>query len=77
MTAIRFRPGRRAGANTLLVGSADGTVRHFAAETGKCLHKIVEKGNQVFALDYRSDGYFFATAGRDKCVGGGGHVEPR
>jgi len=31
----------------------------------KCLHTIVEEGNQVYALDYRGDGLKFATAGQD------------
>lgn len=31
----------------------------------KCLHTIVEDGNQVYALDYRGDGLKFATAGQD------------
>ena len=40
-------------------------VQHWHVTSGKKLHTIREEGNQVFAIDYRSDGTRFATAGRD------------
>ena len=64
---IRFRPntaGSRAK-NVLTSVNANGTVRHWHMTSMKCLHTIVEEGNQVYALDYRGDGLKFATAGQD------------
>ena len=32
---------------------------------GKLLHRSVEQGNQILAMDYNRDGSCFATAGKD------------
>lgn len=66
-TCIRFRPvtGAYKTRNVLLAANADGTVQHWHVTSGKKLHTIVEEGNQVFTVDYRSDGTSFATAGKD------------
>lgn len=66
-TCIRFRPvtGAYKTRNVFLAANADGTVQHWHVTSGKKLHTITEEGNQVFAVDYRSDGTRFATAGKD------------
>jgi len=46
----------------------DGQILHWHIKSGKCLHTITEKGNQLFCLDYFDDGSQFATAGRDRLV---------
>ena len=70
ITALRFRPGGAASKakNILLAAGADGVIRHWHVSSSKCISKIVEPNNQVFAADYRKDGFFFATAGKDKWV---------
>ena len=65
ITALRWRPGGKTK-NVLLAAGADGSVRHWHVATQKCLSKLVEPNNQIFAVDYRKDGFFFATAGKDK-----------
>lgn len=45
-----------------------GAIQHWHVTSGKCLHTIEEKDNQVFALDYRFDGAYFATVGKDPVV---------
>ncbi|KAJ1496403.1 WD40-repeat-containing domain protein, partial [Baffinella frigidus] len=65
--SIRFRPNNQSSKtrNVLTSASANGEVKHWHMTSMKCLHTIVEKDNQVFALDYRFDGLKFATAGSD------------
>jgi WD40 repeat protein len=46
----------------------DGQVLHWHIKSGKCLHPITERGNQIFCLDYFRDGSLFATAGKDRVV---------
>ena len=36
--------------------------------SGKCLHSIEDEGNQVYAMDYNSEGSKFVTAGKDTAV---------
>ena len=46
-----------------------GVAKHWHITSGKCLHKIEAEGdNQLNAVDYRTDGSMFATAGSDKTV---------
>lgn len=33
-----------------------------------CLHTISDPDNQLYCVDYKSDGSIFATAGKDKMV---------
>jgi len=35
---------------------------------GKLLSRIKEEDNQILAIDYSSQGQFFATAGKDRTV---------
>ena len=64
-TAVRFLPTGD-NANVVIVAGSNGVVRHWHATSGKSLGApIVEADNGVFALDVRSDGGTFATAGRD------------
>ena len=80
-TAAGFRPGSDQppgvcaavpflptgdNATVVIVAGSNGVVRHWHATSGKSLGApIVEADNGVFALDVRSDGGTFATAGRD------------
>lgn len=70
ITAVRWRPVSSVSStrNVLLVGGSDGYVRHWHVTSGKVLHEVHEKDNQIFAVDYRPDGSGFATAGKDKVV---------
>lgn len=76
ITALRFRPtGTRSSAkNVLLVACSDGKVYHWQVTSGRILNVIDESkfnkvnGNQVLALDYRKDGNWFATAGKDRFI---------
>ena len=47
---------------------SNGSVEHWHITSGKCLHAISNDQNQLYALDYRSDGAMFATAGKDQAV---------
>lgn len=71
ITGIRFRPEGGEGVRTrnmMLVTSSDGFVRHWHAPSQRCLHEMQEKGNQVYAVDYRDDAELFATAGGDSHI---------
>src|SRR5690606_2559632 len=45
-----------------------GTIQHWHITSGKVLHVSTESNNQIYCCDYRVDGRFFATAGKDACV---------
>ncbi|EOD31169.1 hypothetical protein EMIHUDRAFT_99388 [Emiliania huxleyi CCMP1516] len=66
-TCLRFRPSAASAKtrNVLLAANSDGTVKHWHLTSGKCLHSVTEQDNQVYAVDYDTDGSHFATAGRD------------
>eukprot|EP00002_Diphylleia_rotans_P039847 TRINITY_DN9346_c0_g1_i1.p1 TRINITY_DN9346_c0_g1~~TRINITY_DN9346_c0_g1_i1.p1 ORF type:complete len:348 (+),score=62.37 TRINITY_DN9346_c0_g1_i1:52-1095(+) len=68
--ALRFRPSfnTEKTRNVILAGYSEGLICHWHATSGKCLHTIREEGNQVFCLDYRSDGEKFCSAGKDGIV---------
>jgi COMPASS component SWD3 len=70
ITCLRFRPNTASSKtrNVLLSGGADGVVKHWHVTSGKVLSRVAEAGNQVFAMDMRADGAFYATAGKDKGV---------
>ncbi|KNC48228.1 uncharacterized protein AMSG_04458 [Thecamonas trahens ATCC 50062] len=71
VTCLRFRPnlgGSSRARNMVIAASSDGSVRHWHLSTQKCLHTIVEEGNEVYALDYAPDASAFATAGRDHTI---------
>jgi WD40 repeat protein len=69
-TSLRFRPSTdpTRTKNVLVSTNAVGAIQHWHVTSGKCLHTTEEKNNQVFALDYRPDGMFFATGGKDHVI---------
>lgn len=71
-TQVRWRPhtAQSKTKNVLISVNAesDGQVLHWHIKSGKCLHTIAEPHNQIFCLDYFSDGSLFATAGKDRLV---------
>jgi COMPASS component SWD3 len=49
--------------------SSDGSVSQYQMPGGKCLYNSVpEPGNELFCIDYNSDGSMFAVAGKDHRV---------
>ncbi|CAD8172100.1 unnamed protein product [Paramecium pentaurelia] len=65
-TAIRWRRDVANKAKSVfLSANSDGSLMMWQAQTGKQLFRTVEQGNQLLALDIRSDGDQFATAGKD------------
>jgi COMPASS component SWD3 len=69
-TAIKFRPvtATTRTKNVLISANATGTVQHWHMTSSKCLHTIEEEENQVYALDYSSEGTKFVTAGKDTAI---------
>ncbi|CAK9024904.1 WD repeat-containing protein 5, partial [Durusdinium trenchii] len=71
-TQLRWRPhGAASKTQSVLVSvnaEFDGQIMQWHIKSGKCLHSITEKGNQIFCLDYFSDGSQFATAGKDRLL---------
>lgn len=71
-TQLRWRPhSAQSKTKSVLISvnaEFDGQILHWHIKSGKCLHTITESGNQIFCLDYFSDGSQFATAGRDRIV---------
>jgi len=56
-------------ANVLVTAQADGSLKHWHASSGKCLHKTCEDPeNHLYTLDFTKDGTLLATAGRDRQV---------
>lgn len=71
-TQLRWRPhSAQSKTKSVLVSvnaEFDGQILHWHIKSGKCLHTITEKGNQLFCIDYFNDGSQFATAGRDRII---------
>lgn len=71
-TQLRWRPhSQQSKTKSVLVSvnaEFDGQILHWHIKSGKCLHTITERGNQIFCLDFFQDGSQFATAGRDRLV---------
>jgi len=68
-TCLRWKPsGSSKTRNVLVAGCADGSITHWHVSSGKLLHKIQEKTNQILCMDYNSDGSMFAAAGKDYIV---------
>jgi WD40 repeat protein len=69
-TQVRWRPHQAMSKtkNVLVAVDADGRICHWHITSGKCLHEIQEPENQLFCLDYASDGTQFATAGKKREV---------
>lgn len=56
-------------ANVIVTAQADGSLRHWHATSGKCLHKNLEDPeNHLYAIDFTLDGMLLATAGKDRHV---------
>lgn len=68
VTSLKFRPFTQTRKNIALVAGSGGIVQHWHITSGRFLHTITEENNQVYAVDYRDDGNFFATAGKDAAV---------
>jgi len=69
-TALRFRPvtPTTRTKNVFLSSNAAGVVQHWHMTSGKCLHSLESETNEVYALDYNSEGTQFVTAGKDTKV---------
>jgi len=52
----------------LVTGDGDGNLTHWHVPTGKVTNTIKEKDNEIYALDYRTDGQKFASAGKDMAI---------
>jgi COMPASS component SWD3 len=53
----------------LVTGSADGTLKHWHATSGKCLHsRQDDPENHIYCMDFNNDGTLLAVAGRDKYI---------
>lgn len=62
------RVGVSRAKNVLLAANAAGAVQHWHMSSGKCLHSYEDADNQVYALDYNSDGSLFVTGGKDTII---------
>lgn len=65
---LRWRPQNESmkTSNVLVSIQADGSIKHWHATSGKCLHnRVDDPENHLYALDYNSMGTQLATAGRD------------
>ena len=65
VTSIKWNEKKK---NIILVGSADGTVSHWHAKSGKLIHSIKEENNAINCIDYSFDNKTFITAGNDITV---------
>ncbi len=71
VTCLQWRPVSAAmkTQNVLVTAQADGTIKHWHATSGKCLHKSCEDPeNHLYAIDFTQDGTLLAAAGRDRHV---------
>lgn len=70
VTCLAWRPTSQQlkTTNILVTGSADGSLRHWHATSGKCLHQRFEEDNHIYGLDFNNDGTLLATAGKDHKV---------
>ena len=64
--AMRFRPQTRSSRalNILVVVSVTGKINHWHLKRGRIIHSMLDKDNQLFAIDYTADGSKFAAAGK-------------
>lgn len=73
VTALRWRPqtGNMKTANVLVSAQADGWLKHWHATSGRCLHQRNcedNPDNQLYTIDYNSEGNLLASAGKDKYI---------
>lgn len=72
-TAVTFRPYsevfRPSDKNICLVAMADGSLQHWDVDECNQISSFKEDSdNEVHAVDFRHDGFLFATVGRDAAV---------
>lgn len=60
-----FRPSDK---NVCVVGLADGAIQHWDVDERMIMSTIREEDNEVHAVDFRQDGFMYATVGRDSAV---------
>lgn len=71
ITGVLWRPQSQAlkTSNVLVTCSADGTLRHWHATSGKCLHSRQDDDeNHLYCMDFNKDGTLLAVAGRDQHI---------
>eukprot|EP01060_Flectonema_neradi_P024846 TRINITY_DN33719_c0_g1_i1.p1 TRINITY_DN33719_c0_g1~~TRINITY_DN33719_c0_g1_i1.p1 ORF type:complete len:326 (+),score=63.08 TRINITY_DN33719_c0_g1_i1:49-1026(+) len=68
-TCIRFRPqyiGSRTK-NVAVISTVMGTIERWHLTSRKCISTITEE-NEIYCLDYRTDGMLLASAGKDGMI---------
>ena len=71
ITAVAWRPvtATMKTSNVLVTAQADGSLKHWHATSGKCLHRSCEDPeNHLYSIDFTADGNLLACAGRDRQV---------
>ncbi|CAD8102441.1 unnamed protein product [Paramecium sonneborni] len=65
-TSIRWRKDSGNKVKNVVINvNSDGSIMFWQAQTGKQLHRMIEKNNQILCMDLRIDGEVFATSGKD------------
>jgi WD40 repeat protein len=64
VTGLRFHPTQP----VLLISTSAGILEKRDIRTGELIVQWREEGNEVYCVDYRRDGRFFATAGSDGAI---------
>lgn len=64
VTGLRFHPTQP----VLLISTSDGTLEKRDIRTGEVVAEWKEEGNEVYCVDYRRDGRYFATGGSDGAI---------
>ncbi|CAD8172875.1 unnamed protein product [Paramecium pentaurelia] len=65
-TSIRWRNDCANKVKSVVINvNSDGSIMFWQAQTGKQLHRLIEKNNQILCMDLRQDGEVFATSGKD------------
>lgn len=68
ITCLQWRPTSSSlkTSNIIVTASADGTLTHWHATSGKMLHQIQpDPENHIYTMDFSKDGTLLAVAGRD------------
>ncbi len=71
VTGLRWRPQSASlkTMNVLVSVQADGSIKHWHATSGKCLHsRNDDPDNHLFCLDYNLEGTLLAVAGKDTTI---------
>lgn len=66
-TSVRWRPLEAPGVtkNVMIATNAEGSLLHYHTTSGRLLHKIYDRTNQLNICDFKQDGRSFLTAGED------------